>query len=100
MDFNGLWDRQTIEESKMEVIRKDWTEGKVPDLPYLIIDQNSLKQHIEEKLKKIDGERMTTTVIQAQYGDGKTNVLKYLSLYFNNHQDLGVHLLYCRANVD
>lgn len=100
MVFNGLWDRQTIEDIKMEVIRKDWTEGKVPDLPYMIIDQNSLKQHIEEKLKKIDGDRMTTTVIQAQYGDGKTNVLKYLSLYFKNHQELGVHLFYCRANVD
>lgn len=100
MEFNNLWDRQAIEDQKMAVIRKDWTEGKVPDLPYVIIDQDDLKKHIEGKLEKIDDNRMTTTVIQAQYGDGKTNVLKYLSLYFNNHSDLGVHLLYCRADVD
>ena len=100
MEFNGLWDRQAIDDCKMEVIRKDWTEGKVPDLPFVMVDQNSLKKHLEEKLKGIDGERMTTTVIKAQYGDGKTNVLKYLSLYFRNHQELGVHLFYCRADVD
>lgn len=101
MVFNGLWDELTIiEQQKMEVIRKDWTEGKVPDLPFVIIDQQRLKQHIGEKLQSIDGERMTTTVVKAQYGDGKTNVLKYLSLYFDTHADLGVHLLYCRADVD
>lgn len=100
MEFNNLWERQAIEEQKMAVIRKDWTEGKVPDLPYIIIDQDNLKKRIEDKLECIDGNRMTTTVIYAQYGDGKTNVLKYLSLYFNNHSDLGVHLLYCRADVD
>lgn len=100
MEINGLWEKQTIGEKKMEVIRKDWTEGKVPDLPYLIVDQSNLKKHIEEKLKSIDGNRMTTTVIKAQYGDGKTNALKYLSLFFANHTELGVHLLYCRANVD
>lgn len=100
MELNGLWDRQTIDSSKMEIIRKDWTEGKVPDLPFVMVDQNNLKRHIEEKLKGIDGDRMTTTVIKAQYGDGKTNVLKYLSLYFNNHSELGIHLFYCRANVD
>lgn len=100
MEFNNLWERQTIADEKMAVIKKDWTEGKVPDLPYVIIDQEKLKTHIENKLKDIDGDRMTTTVIFAQYGDGKTNVLKYLSLYFNNHSDLGVHLLYCRADVD
>lgn len=100
MEINGLWEKQTVNEKKMEVIRKDWTEGKVPDLPYVIVDQSNLKRHIEEKLKSIDGSLMTTTVIQAQYGDGKTNALKYLKLYFENHTELGVHLLYCRANVD
>lgn len=77
MELNGLWERQTIEEEKMDIIRKDWTEGKVPDLPYVIIDQSNLKQIIGEKLKSIDGTRMATTIIKAQYGDGKTNALKY-----------------------
>lgn len=100
MEYNGLWEKQSIDERKMDTIRRDWTEGKVPDLPFVIVDQTDLKQHIEKKLRVIDGDRMNTTVIRAQYGDGKTNVLKYLSLFFERHRDLGVHLLYCRADVD
>ena len=100
MEYRELWHKLSIDQSKMEIIRKDWTEGKVPDLPYMIVDQQGLKQHIEKKLQGIDGDRMTTTVVKAQYGDGKTNVLKYLSLYFECHPELGIHLLYCRADVD
>lgn len=100
MEFEGLWERLTIDQGKMDTIRKDWTEGKVPDLPFVIIDQNQLKHHVGKKLAVLDGKRMTTTMIKAQYGDGKTNVLKYLSLYFANHPALGVHLLYSRADVD
>lgn len=100
MEYSELWNRLTIDEKKMDTIRKDWIEGKVPDLPFVIIDQQGLKEHISEKLSNIDGERMVTTVIQAQYGDGKTNVLKYLSLYFGNHPELGVQLLYSRADVE
>ena len=100
MEFRELWSRLSIDTQKMAIIRKDWTEGKVPDLPFVIIDQQDLKQHIRTKLQGIDSDRMATTIVRAQYGDGKTNVLKYLSLYFESHADLGVHLLYCRADVD
>lgn len=100
MEYKDLWEQLTIDEQKMDVIRKDWTEGKVPDLPFVVIDQLSLKQHIGRKLLAIDGSRMATTVVKAQYGDGKTNILKYLSLYFKSHSYLGVRFLYCRADVD
>ena len=100
MEYKELWNKLSIDSQKMDIIRKDWTEGKVPDLPFVIIDQQDLKQHIGDKLKGIDGERMTTTVVKAQYGDGKTNVLKYLSLYFESHPELNIHLFYCRADVD
>ena len=36
MEYNGLWDRLTVDEEKMDTIRKDWIEGKGPDLPLLI----------------------------------------------------------------
>lgn len=100
MEYNGLWDRLTVDGEKMDTIRKDWIEGKVPDLPFVIIDQEKLKEHISEKLSNIAGQRMVTTIIKAQYGDGKTNVLKYLSLYFVNHKDLRILLLYSRADVE
>lgn len=100
MEYKGLWDRLTVDEKKMDTIRKDWIEGKVPDLPFAIIDQEDLKEHISGKLSDIGGKRMATTIIKAQYGDGKTNVLKYLSLYFANHKDLNIRLLYSRADVE
>ena len=46
MEYNGLWDRLTVDEEKMDTIRKDWIEGKVPDLPFVIIDQELSLIHI------------------------------------------------------
>lgn len=100
MEFVGLWERQEVEKPKLDAIRRDWSEGKVPELPYLVIGQTKAKEHIGEKLLKIDGDRMETTVIQAQYGDGKTNILKYLELYFKMHADLNIRMVYCRANPE
>ena len=99
-DFVGLWDRQEVEKPKLDAIRRDWSEGKVPELPYLVIGQTNAKEHIGKKLSKIDGIRMETTVIQAQYGDGKTNILKYLELYFKKHAELNIKMVYCRANPE
>ena len=96
----GLWEKQNIDQSRLNAIRRDWSEGKVPELPYLVIGQTKVKEHIGAKLSKIDEPRMETTVIQAQYGDGKTNILKYLELYFKEHADLNIRMLYCRANPD
>ena len=96
----GLWEKQNVDQSRLDAIRRDWSEGKVPELPYLVIGQTKAKEHIGEKLSKIDESRMETTVIQAQYGDGKTNILKYLELYFKEHDDLNIRMLYCRANPE
>lgn len=99
-DCVGLWEKQDVDKSRLDAIRRDWSEGKVPELPYLVIGQTKVKEHIGAKLSKIDEPRMETTVIQAQYGDGKTNILKYLELYFKEHADLNIRMLYCRANPD
>ena len=99
-NYVGLWEKQNVDKSRLDAIRRDWSEGKVPELPYLVIGQKKVKEHIGAKLSKIDEPRMETTVIQAQYGDGKTNILKYLELYFKEHVDLNIRMLYCRANPD
>ena len=96
----NLWDRLTIDPSKLATIAKDWSEGKVPDLPYVIIGQESAKSAIAAKISMIDGDRMVNSIIQANYGDGKTNIIKYLKLYFDLHPELNVKMLYCRANPD
>lgn len=100
MDFESLWNKIDVEPDNLELIKKDWSEGIVPELPYEIIGQQNLKNHISERLEKIDGEKMQNTVIAAQYGDGKTNVLKYLSLYFRINPKYNIKLLYSRADVD
>ena len=74
----NLWDRLTIDSGKLATIAKDWSEGKVPDLPYVIIGQEGAKSAIAAKISLIDGDRMVNSIIQANYGDGKTNIIKYL----------------------
>ena len=96
----NLWDRLTIDPSKLATIAKDWSEGKVPDLPYVIIGQETAKSALGAKLSMMDGNRMVNSIIQANYGDGKTNIVKYLKLYFELHSELRVEMLYCRANPD
>lgn len=97
--YPHLW--ETIEEqNNIETVRRDWSEGKVPDLPFAVVGQKQVKDHICQKLNAINGERMQTSILTAQYGDGKTNVFKYLELYFRKYKDLGVRFVYCRANQD
>lgn len=98
--YPKLWDRLIVDATKLSTIKRDWTEGKVPDLPFVIIDQKDVKDHIQRKLENIDGDRMQTTILQAQYGDGKTNVFKYLELYFKSCADSNIKFIYCRANPD
>lgn len=99
-NLEGLWSKLCVPKDNLEAIRRDWTEGKVPELPYEIIGQSALKEHIEGKLREIDGHRMTSSILQANYGDGKTNTLKYLQLYFREHPELDIRFIYCRANPE
>jgi len=100
-EYPQLWETLEIDKNRLSTIRKDWSEGKVPDLPYTIIGQTNLKEQIGEKLRRIDEKPMETSILQAQYGDGKTNVLKYLELYFRiNKSKIPIQYIYCRANQD
>lgn len=98
--LEGLWSKLNVSSDNIKAIQRDWSEGKVPELPYEIIGQTALKNHIERKLSEIDGQRMTSTILQANYGDGKTNTLKYLQLYFQKHPELNIMFNYCRANPE
>lgn len=100
--YYELWNNliNKVDSGKLSTIQRDWTEGKVPDLPFFIVNQQEVKSHIQNKLMNIDGQRMETTIIQAQYGDGKTNIFKYLELYFKNYKDNNIYFIYCRANPD
>lgn len=100
MDVNHLWERLPLPESRLSIFKKDIAEGKVPELPFYIIGQPDLKKVIQNRIEQIDSARMITNLIIADYGNGKTNLLKYLELYFKTYPETGVSVEYTRADVD
>ncbi|UUC45763.1 hypothetical protein [Flavobacterium cerinum] len=96
MQGHSLWDK--IPQSKSDSFKADIKEGKVPELPYFIVDQNEAKTKIKTKIDDIKKGRFQTSIITANYGNGKTNILKYLSLYYRSNDDIQV--LYYRADAD
>lgn len=101
MQINNLWVKLSQPSDVLESFKKDVAEGKVPELPYYIVAQNDLKAKIQAKIQTIDSNRMTTNLIVASYGNGKTNLLKYLQLFFNKvHAQYGVKVNYSRADAD
>jgi hypothetical protein len=100
MDVQTLWERLTLPDGQLAVFKADIAEGKVPELPFYIVGQTKAKEVIKGKLENIDSARMLTNLVIAEYGNGKTNLLKYLELYFRTYKDLGVSVEYSRADVD
>jgi len=101
MDVTKLWEELTPPKTKDNKFIKDVSEGKVPQLPFYIVDQADLKGAIKNKIENIDSTRMTTSVILANYGNGKTNVLKYLELFYNKtYPAYNVRVQYTRADPE
>lgn len=101
MQINNLWDKLSQPSHALESFKKDVAEGKVPELPYYIVGQNDLKAKIHARIQTIDSDRMTTNLIVASYGNGKTNLLKYLQLFFNKaHTQYGIKVNYSRADAE
>lgn len=100
MNIEKLWDKQQPLGDDLSILKKDIAEGRVPELPYYIVGQQSAKGRISNVLSEIDGSRMQTVVLRAEYGAGKTNMLKYLDLYFRQHLQYGIKVLYQNTNVE
>lgn len=100
MEIKTLWEKLSLPTGTMSKFKKDIAEGKVPELPFYIIGQKKLKATIKQRVEQIDESRMITNLIIAEYGNGKTNLLKYLELFFKTHQDLGISVQYSRADVE
>ncbi|MBF02414.1 MAG: hypothetical protein CMP76_03870 [Flavobacterium sp.] len=96
MSAPQLWDK--ISQNPSDSFIADVKEGKVPELPYFIVDQDDAKSKIKAKIDTIKDERFQTSIVTANYGNGKTNILKYLSLYYRQNENIKV--LYYRADAD
>lgn len=101
MTLPNLWNNLTPKEATLEKLKKDYERGITPDLPYFIVGQSNVKEKIGGYLEKIDEDYFHRSLIFSDYGNGKTNLLKYLELYFSELDDNeNIHYLYQRANVD
>lgn len=100
MEINHLWEKLQLPPERFTTFKKDIAEGKVPELPFYIIGQGNIKKSIQSKIEQIDSNRMITNLIIAEYGNGKTNLLKYLELFFKTFPKLRISVHYSRADVE
>ncbi|RXJ68667.1 hypothetical protein CRV08_07550 [Halarcobacter ebronensis] len=99
MILPNLWEPLSPKKEGLEALRKDYERGVTPYLPYFIVGQDDVKNSIGKDLSEIDGSYFHRKLIYSDYGNGKTNLLKYLELYFENN-DKDIYYIYQRANVD
>lgn len=100
MELENLWAQQQPLDENLAVLKRDFSEGRVPELPYYVVGQKVAKEKISSVLNEIDGMRMQTLILRADYGCGKTNMLKYLDLFFRQHILYGIKVLYQNTNVE
>ena len=100
MTIENLFERLPLPQRDLSSYKKDIAEGKVPELPFYIIGQDKFKEIVKAKLEQIDSERMVTNLILADYGNGKTNMLKYLRLFFKTYPEHGIEVQYTRADSE
>lgn len=97
MEIEKLWNKINPIETTVEQLKRDLQEGKVPELPYFIVDMNNAKKKIGTYIQSIDV-AFQTCLITANYGNGKTNLLKYLKLFFSENKKIKV--VFLRVNAD
>ena len=77
IDSSKLWTKLPPKADNIEGIRQDLKAGLVPNLPYFIIDNKEAKEKISKDILNIDTQFSLAYII-ANYGNGKTNLLRYL----------------------
>jgi len=60
MELEKLWEKQKPLDNGYSTLRQDVAEGRVPELPYYVVDQVEAKAKISAALQDIDGQRMQT----------------------------------------
>ena len=99
MNLVELWETLTPKKENIEIIKKDLSVGIAPHLPFFVIGLDGVKSKLSEYLSKIDTS-FQYCLIKGQYGNGKTNLLKYLEYFFEVHHEYNVHCETWRADVD
>lgn len=97
MEIAKLWEKISPIQDNLEQIKRDLKEGRVPELPFFVVDMKKEKAKIGEYLSKIDI-TLQTCIITSIHGNGKTNLMKYLKLLTKDNPN--VQVVYTRADID
>lgn len=99
MDITQLWSPLNPIEENKEIIRQDLERGLAPNLPYFIVGLQDVKTTLGTALSTIDS-HFSYALIWGQYGNGKSNLMKYLKYFFTQYPDFNTKVAIWRADVD
>lgn len=99
MDITQLWTPLNPIEENKEIIRQDLERGLAPNLPYFIVGLQDVKTTLGTALSTIDS-HFSYALIWGQYGNGKSNLMKYLKYFFTQYPDFNSKVAIWRADVD
>ena len=99
MDTTQLWTALSPMEDNKEVIRQDLERGLAPNLPYFIVGLEDVKSALKTAISTIDS-HFSYALIWGQYGNGKSNLMKYLKYFFQQYPECNTRVAIWRADVD
>ena len=99
MEITQLWTPLNPIEENKEIIRQDLERGLAPNLPYFIVGLEDVKTALNKAISSID-RSFSYALVWGQYGNGKSNLMKYLKYYFELHPECNTKVAIWRADVD
>ena len=99
MDTTQLWTPLNPIEDNKEVIRQDLERGLAPNLPYFIVGLEDVKTTLTTAISAIDS-HFSYALVWGQYGNGKSNLMKYLKYYFEQNPESNTKVSIWRADID
>lgn len=99
MDITQLWTPLSPIPGNKELIKQDLERGLAPNLPYFIVGLEDVKSLLGGLIACVDT-KFSYALIMGQYGNGKSNLMKYLKYYFENHIESNTKVAIWRADVD
>lgn len=99
MDTTQLWTPLEPMEANKESIKQDLERGLAPNLPYFIVGLDDVKTSLSSLIANIDS-HFSYAIIWGQYGNGKSNLIKYLKYFFKQHTECNTTVANWRADVD
>lgn len=99
MDTAHLWSPLNPIEDNKEIIRQDLERGLAPNLPYFIVGLEDVKTSLKTAISRIDS-HFSYALVWGQYGNGKSNLMKYLKYFFEQHPESRTKVAIWRADVD